>query len=310
MQVLFIDFLIYLSFAFGCILLMWRQIELLIMRCRLRHRLSKSVAAKEKPDVLDRFLKLISESFSSERAAYIFFAFEIAILLVSYLLSYRNFGPLRALVISFISFLMPVMFLLVRMEKRRTKASFEGISLISELLRQYRMNNFNMQDAIEKTINAEGDYAISSKWLYRLLLRLRSASGPLEARDALLRFEFSYNTAWAHMLSQCIRISIEDGSDVSKAMSYIVTELKDAEALLEKRKILNSEATRMTLLMVPLMYVFCMGTAVMYLGTKPSHLLYNQFLNPTGYILFLLCMFLFVVNMLLITLITGYRLDY
>ena len=308
---LLVDFGIYFLFSVGCILLLWRNIELLIQRFRLRHRLNVSVRQKRKmPPVIENYIQLIFESFSKEQTAYLFIISECMIFILSYILSYRNFGPIKALVIAVISFLMPVLFLFTKLEKKRTKASFEGISLCSELLRQYKMCGLNMYEAIEKTIKAEGDYAVSSKWLARLLMRLRSACGPLELRDALARFEYSYQTSWAHMLTQCIRIALEDGSDVSKGIAHIASELKDAEALIEKRKVLNSEASRMTLFMVPIMYVSCMVIAVLYLGVSPSHIIVNQLLNPTGYLLFLLSAFLFLVNMLLVSVVSGYRLDY
>ena len=297
-------------FTIGSVFLMWPLFNLAIQRFKLRHRLRKSLKSPDLPKPLDYFYKLISVSFEKDSSAYLFLTLEFAVFIVSYALSYRNYGPLAAVVIAAFSFAMPLVFLVLKLEKERTKASFEGISLVSELLRQYRISRFNIYEAMEKTITAEGDYKLSSKRLFSLLVRIRSACGEYELNRAYERFAFSYQTSWARMLAQCIRIAASDGSDVSGGLADIARQLKESSDLLEKRKLLNSEATRMTLLMVPLMYIVSMFISVVYLGVSPGKLLANQFLNPTAYMLFLISCFLFLVNLILISMLSGFRLDY
>lgn len=307
---LLVDYLIYMLFTVGSVLLMWPLFNLAIQRFKLRHRLRKSLKSPDLPMPLDYFYKLISVSFEKDSSAYLFLTLEFAVFAVSYILSYRNYGPLAAAVIAAFSFAMPLVFLVLKLEKERTRASFEGISLVSELLRQYRISRFNIYEAMEKTITAEGNYKLSSKRLFSLLVRIRSACGEYELGRAYERFAFSYQTSWARMLAQCIRIAATDGSDVSGGLADIARQLKESSDLLEKRKLLNSEATRMTLLLVPLMYTVSMFISVVYLGVSPGKLLANQFLNPTAYMLFLISCFLFMVNLILISMLSGFRLDY
>ena len=307
---LLIDYLIYIVFTAGSVFLMWPLFNLAIQRYKLRHRLKKSLKGPELPKPLDYFYKLISVSFEKESSAYMFLCLEFAVFVVSWILSCRNYGPLAALIIASCSFAIPMVFLIVKLEKERTRASYEGISLVSELLRQYRICRFNIYEAMEKTIRAEGNYKLSSKRLFSLLVRMRSACGENELNRAFERFAFSYQTSWARMLAQCIRIAAVEGSDVSGGFADIARQLKESSDMLEKRKLLNSEATRMTLLMVPLMYIISMFISVVYLGVSPAKLLANQFLNPTAYMLFLISCFLFLVNLLLISMLSGFRLDY
>lgn len=302
---------IYMIFAAGAIALMWDEVELLIARIKLRHRLKALKTTQKKlPPPLDYFEKLLAVSFDNDRSRKIFLAFEFALFLASYALGYRNFGPLYSAIISITLMLMPVLFLAARLESSRAKASKEGISLVTELYRQYRINNLNIYEAIEKSVEAEGDYKLSSKKLYSLLIHLRASCGVIEIRDAIDNFVFSFGTSWARILGVCIRMSVETGTDISMGLSDIADQLKKAYNLEEKRKMMNSEATRMTLLLIPLMYIICMGASVFYLGLSPRKLIENQFLNPKAYFILLLIIFLFLVNFILLFVTGNSKLDY
>ncbi len=306
----FIELSIYMIFAAGALLFMWSDVELLIGRYRLRHRLRAVRSADKKlPGPLRYIYGLIDVSFESEAGKRFFLIFEGVLFIASYILSYRNYSFAAALPVSALSVSMPVLVLASRLEAGRAEASLEGMSLVSELHRQYRINGFNIYEAIEKTALYEGGHRLSSKRLCSLLMRLRSACGAVELREAVDRFVFSYGSFWAKMLGQCIRLSIERGCDISAALSDLARQLREANKLDEKRKALNAEASRMTLLLIPLMYLGCMAVSVFYLGIKASALLRNQFLDPTGFLLFLVCAFLFLINILLIYMISNSRLD-
>lgn len=306
-----IDLGLYMLFGMGIVLYFYNDIDLAIARFRLRHRLrAVKVESKPLPFALDYIYKLIDTSFENNFSKRLFILFEALLYIISYALSYKNFNPLIALVVSTISITLPILLLAAKLEASRAKASREGISLVSEVHRQYRMNNLNIYVAIEKACSVDANYSLSSKLLYSLLIRLRSACGPVEISEAINRFVFSYGTSWAKMFGQCIKLSALNGTNVSAGLNDIVSQLRDANSLEEKRKMLNSEASRMTLFLVPIMYLICFITSVLYLKINPVHLIENQFFNPKGFLLFLLCVFLFLFNLFLLNLISNDKLDF
>lgn len=305
-----VKLLIYFAFIFGAVLLFWDVIELIGLRIRLRHRL-KALRTKKKelPQPLRYVEQLLSVSFVKESARKLFLIMECVLFVLAYALGFRNFGAFYAMFIAFLLIALPILLLSARLETNRSKASHEGISLVSELYRQYRINKLNMNEAIAKTIDAEGDYKLSIKNLYMLLIRLRSSSGHIELVSVVDDFIFTYGTSWAKMLGQCIRLSVENGTDVSAALADIAKQLKDANTLEERRKTLNGEAMRMTLLLVPFMYIVCILVAIFYLDISPRNLFMNQFFNPSGFMLFLINVFLFLINLLLLSIVGSGKLD-
>lgn len=307
----FIELTIYMIFGIGAAIFMWGDIDLLFRRYRLRHRLrAVRTADKRLPEPMQYIFELINISFSGEFGKRFFIIAEAMLFIISYILAYRNYSYITAIAVSALTVAMPLLMLAVRLGADRAKASREAISLVSELHRQYRINRLNIYEAIEKTAVNEGAHPLSAKRLYSLLMRLRSACGPIETRDAVNSFVFSYGTFWAKMLGHCIRTAAEKGSDISEALSDIARQLRDASSLEEKRRLLNSEASRITLLLIPLMYIGCMATAVLYLGVEPLRLLKNQFLDPAGFMLFLICVFLFSMNMLILYSLSSSRFDF
>ena len=291
-------------------LLFWDYIELVALRFKLRHRLKAlRTQKKELPQPLKYIEQLLTVSFVKDSARKIFIVMELVLFLLAYALGFKNFGPLYAMLIAFLLILLPMLLLSARLESNRSKASHEGISLVTELYRQYRINKLNMNEAIAKTIDAEGDYKLSIKNCYMLLIRLRAASGHIELVSAIDDFVFTYGTSWAKMLGQCIRLSVEHGTDVTAALADIAKQLKDANTLEERRKVLNGEAMRMTLLLVPFMYIVCILVAIFYLEISPSNLFMNQFLTPSGFMLFLINIFLFLINLLLLSIVGSGKLD-
>jgi len=308
---LLVNSLILSVFSLGSILLLWDDIELAISRYKLRHRLKVlRIKQKKLPGPFEYIKNVLELSFKTKKKRNAFFAFEAVLLITTLILSNYNCSPLFSLAVSILTAAAPLLILASRFEASRARQSHEGISLVSELHRQYRINNLNMNEAIEKTISSGGDYSLSSERLYGLLIHLRSSAGPIELRDAIDSFVFSFGTAWAKMLGQCIRLSVESGMDVSEGLSDIAVQLKQANKLDEKRRMMNGEASRMTLILVPLMYAVCMLAAIFYLKINVITLIKNQFFNPTGYLLFIGIILLFIVNYLLLFFASHSKLDF
>jgi len=112
------------------------------------------------------------------------------------------------------------------------------------------------------------------------------------------------------MLANCIRISAESGINVTLALEDIQIQLREARLLFEERKRLNSESARMVVFLAPTMYAGTVLMSVKYLGMPLGKLLKNQFCTEEGFLLILLIIFLFLINLALIEIINNQRFDY
>ncbi len=305
-----IECIIYIGFLAGLSLIFRDCLAYIALRKRLKKRLGAGI--KKKPALPEWALwpsRLASAALGREiDPASVIWA--LAATFFSVLaLSARTLSPPAALIYSLLFCALPLLLLALRLKDIQSRASREGIALVTELARQYRMQNRNIYRALEAAVSSEGDFPLCRKQIYLLLIRLRSASGGPEIGSACRDLAYSLGTVWGSMLSTCIRVSAEKGSDVSEGLSDIADQLKAANRRMEERKRLNSEAGRMAMFMVPILYIGTMALSVGYLGIKPSDLFKNQFLSPEGLMMFLICVLLFLFNLTLLRLISRARLD-
>lgn len=304
-----VNLVIYAAFLSGIFILGEKEFSAVRKKFYLRRRLN-SEDAKPKGKVYLWFEQLLQAALAKEVDTFSFLTFLGFLFVFVFILAVRNLLLIPALICALIVTGLPVLWLLVRVENARTRGSKEGVSLVTEFYRQYRMKNLNVYEAISATIDAEGDFPNCRKQLYRLLLRLRSSGSPGEIRQALDAFAYALGTTWGRMFATCIRLSVEKGDDVSEGLQDIIKQLNNASAMAEDRKRLNSEAARMTMFLVPALYVGTMMLAVYYLDVSPSKLIRNQFLTPEGFLFFMAIVILFVFNSILLKLVDNTRLDY
>ena len=280
-------------------------------RAELGHRLRKKAAEGRKQPAAIVFLgDLASSAFQRDIGGYAVAWALAGLFLLSFALGIRSFYLPQTVLIALMCCGMPPAIMSIAVSRNRSRSSREGMSLVAELGRQYRIHGKNIYSAIEYTIESEADFPVSKKQLYRLLLRLRSASGKDSIKACTDSFAFSLGTIWGSMLASCIRLAAEKGSDISEGLSDISRQLSSAYKRSEERRRMNSEATRMTLFLVPLLYVGTVLMAVYYLGISPGQLLSNQFLSPEGLLFFLIGVFLFVINIAVLRALSNMKLDY
>ena len=302
---------LYLLYFAGLSLCFSEVFETARLRMRLGKRLRNEAAAKKNGDAFTVWLgELASSSLQREISGEAAEAALAGIFALSFALALQSFYLLQALLIAVMCVCMPPALMYIRLSGSRSRSSREGLSLISELARQYRLHGKNIFTAIEETVAAGGDYPVCRKQLYRLLLRLRSASGREEIKRCTDSFAFAMGTVWGSMLAACIRLAAERGSDISEGLADIARQLGAAYKRAEERQRLNSESARMTLFLVPLLYAGTMVMAVRYLGISPEKLAANQFLSPEGLLFFLVSLFLFIVDLAVLRALSNIKLDY
>ena len=311
MLVIGINLLIYATYFTGVFLFSEQGIAAAMRSFSLRRRL--------KPDSRGFFFefgpvayvnKLLFAVFQKEVNGAAFFFGIVMVFFIAFVLGIRMFTPVMAFVAASMAAAIPIMALVVRMENDRTKGSREGISFVSELYRQYRINNRNIYAAMETTASSPADFPVCKRHLYRLLLHLRSSSDPDEIKEYTDQFSFAMGTVWGHMLAVCIRMAARNGTDISAGLADIAEQLKAANARAEERRRMNSESLRMTMFLIPLLYVGTILLSIFYLDLAPGEYLRNQFGTAEGILFFLFIVFLMFLNLVILRAVSNTRIDY
>lgn len=217
-----------------------------------------------------------------------------------FLSALRYCSLLQSGIIAFLAAAIPLLASMAADGRARRKAGTEGLSLVSELLRHYRAGSRNIYDAMECCLGSGADLKASGKQLSILLIRLREAGSRDAVSAACARFSASIGTSWAAMLSSCVETAVLKGADVSEGLSDIAEQLKEAGKLYEERKRLNSEAVRMSVFLVPALYGGTMLICSGFLGMELRDILRNQFASAPGITLFLISVFLFLFNVVVL----------
>jgi hypothetical protein len=87
-------------------------------------------------------------------------------------------------------------------------------------------------------------------------------------------------------------------------------QLRDARAVMEESKRLNAESSRIITFFAPFLYIGSIVLSVRILGIPFPSLMRNQLGTPEGFTLLVIVAMLFVLNLILIELVTHQKMDY
>jgi hypothetical protein len=302
---------LYLLLLVGAWLVYYGELKCCLAKMRMINRLKARRKAMKPKTPLENHLEIIlSISMKKPLSSKSFIRYNAAIFFSIMITGVQSISFLSSLVMAVLISILPYLLLRVRVETIRRKSSFEGEKLISEFLCQYRICGLNIYKTIEQVIQDSQGIKITGKLLFKLLLELRSTGSPEVIREATQRFSYGINTSWSRMLANCIRISAESGINVTLALEDIQIQLREARMLVEERKRLNSESARMVVFLAPAMYFGTVFMSVKYLDIPMRRFLRNQFYTEQGFLLVLLIIFLFLINLALIEIINNQRFDY
>ena len=275
-----VNLAIYVSYLCGVALAAGRTASVVAKRIKLRHRLALRGVGE---------LPLDAKSF---RLLFLC----VLVFFAALVLAVKSFAPFPAFTVALISGSLPFLAHLAIKGRARRLAGREGLSLVSELCRQYRMKERNIYGAIEGALACGGSFPVCRRSLSVLLMKLREASGKPAVHTACRDFGASCGSLWGRMLAGCVETAVLTGTDIYKALEDIQDQLSTAKKLFEERRRLNSEAARMTVFLVPLLYAGTMLVAGRFLGLGAGDILRNQFASPEGIMLFLTAVFLFLAD--------------
>ena len=300
--------LIYLLLLIGVLILSRRKIEAVIDIFRSRYRLRPERGTGQTNfEGLDRLLKTTMKKPLSPTA---FGVVTITLFFIVFIASAKTIAPAAAFITGAAFAGLPYLFLRVRLERLRRAGSFEGEKLVSAFLTAYLVSGGNIYETIERTITLCPHLKISVRLFENLLLSLRSTADPERVRAATDAFAFGIGTGWASMLAYAIRMGALKGADMTPTIEDILSQLREARALAEERKRINGESVRMTTYLTPGLYIGSVFVAVFVMGMPFGRFLYNQFFTAQGFALLTTALFLFLLNRVLLEMLTNRKLDF
>jgi len=300
-----------LVFLCGSWLLCSESLKSCWAKFKMKNRLKARRKAMKPDNALERHLRrVLSISLKKPMEPKAFIWYTALIFILTLLTGMHTAAVHSAVIMAALAASLPYLLLRVRVETIRRKSSFEGEKLIAEFLCQYRMSGLNIYKTLEQVILVSEGTKITGKLLFKLLLELRNTGNPQVIKDATERFAYGINTSWSRMLANCIRIAAESGTNVTLALEDIQIQLREARELFEERKRLNSESARMAVFLAPAMYLGSVFMSVKYLNMPFGQFLKNQFYTEQGFLLILVIVFLFLVNIALIEIINNQRFDF
>lgn len=302
---------IYLVFLSGCWMVYSEKLLSVRAKIRMRNRLKARRKALKPDTALEKHLrKVLSISLKKPMDPKTFLRYTAVIFILILATGIHTVAAHSAVMTAALAASLPYLLLRVRVETIRRKSSYEGEKLIAEFLCQYRISGLNIYKAMEQVILVSEGTKITGKLLFKLLLELRNTGNPQVIKEATERFAYGINTSWSRMLANCIRMAAESGANVVLALEDIQIQLREARELFEERKRLNSESARMVVFLAPVMYLGTVFLSVKYLDLPFGKFLRNQFYTEQGFLLILLIVFLFLINIALIEIINNQRFDY
>lgn len=311
MATILVNVLISIMLTGGICILFKKQFKLWYTKFIMRKRLQARKRLMKDKDWIELHLEqLLTVAFKKQISTRTFMIAEASTFLSIFLIGSKNLPITTAFFLAILIMGMPYLLLRVRLEASRRKGSFEGETLVAEILSQYRICNFNIYRAIERVIEENREIKISNKLLFKLLIELRSTGNQDAIRRATDSFAYGINTNWSRMLANNIRIAAESGINVTLSIEDILIQLREARTLVEARKRLNSESARIVMFFIPLMYIGTVFLAIKYLDIKFEDFIENQLYTPQGFFLFIIILFLYLVNLAILEVVNNQRFDY
>lgn len=189
--------------------------------------------------------------------------------------------------------------LLFKLGRIRSVGSNELEEFLVELISQYRINHYNMHEAIDLTITRLDGAPHTKSALIRLSLAIKQAHSDNEIISAVDQFNYVYMTNWSRLLADNLKKSLIHGENVYQALEDILEEIKIMNGIYEKDRQMNNEALIMIKYVTPAIYLLSIYAMIAIIGFDFSKFIEYQFFHPVGFKFFSLILILVVVNIVI-----------
>ncbi|MFO7928781.1 MAG: hypothetical protein R6U35_03855 [Candidatus Humimicrobiaceae bacterium] len=244
-----------------------------------------------------RMLIMLSIGKKGKDVVFYFMLISVVLFVVPFIVFVGLFGlSLFFILISVFLGFLPYIYLRFRFKSIQLAGSYEAENLLSELTNMYKISDFNMLSAIDKTIANIKRSPFSKKALFILSLKIKDYQSREELRSAIDFFVATFGTEWATLLGMSIFESVASGNDVSASLDEILSNLKEIKASIEKDKRANYEAFNMVKFVVPITYVLTVFVSVRYFGLTLGQFFYYQIYTGLGIKFFIAIIILSVIS--------------
>lgn len=258
-----------------------------------------------------RLLIRVTTGKDGKDTVFYFMFLSITLFFVSLSVSVGLYGAsLFFVLLSTVIGFLPYIYLRFRYKSLQLTGSYEAVNLISELTNNYKISNFNMGEAIDKTIGSIKNSPFSKRALFHLSLKIKDHRSKEELQTAIDDFVATTGTEWATLLGMNIFESILNGTSVTIALDDILLNLKHVKDSIEKDRRSNYEAFTMVKFAVPVVYVLSVFTAVKFFGFTPGQFFYYQFNTGLGIKLFITITVLSVIGFWAMYILSKPKFDY
>ncbi len=192
---------------------------------------------------------------------------------------------------------------------KQIQCSKEGPLVIGELVTSYNLNQHNMVETINYTVENLKGASCCRKLLMELLPVLNQSQSEEKVAQAIKTFEEKIGTNWAKNLGQVIYCGHVMGLDVEEALLDLLSGIKRSKALEEYSQRKNNEARLMVKWLTPLSYLATMAIAISFFDISFDHFLANQLTTPVGFGWLIIVVILYLVTIMLYESLTKRKLD-
>lgn len=291
--------ILYLGIFAGIWLFLGRFFVSFIRQKSLSYRFSGSTAAlpDNKFSAHIRLLIMMATSRKTKDVVFYFLFFSVFLFIITFAVFAGLFGiSIFFVLLSVLIGLLPYIYLRFRLKSIQLEGSYEAENLIAELTNMYKISDYNMLSAIDKTIENIKGSPLSKKALFILSLKIKDYKSRYELESAVDFFVSMFGTEWATLLGMSIFESIENGTNVSVSLDDILSNLKQIKDSIEKDKRANYEAFTMVKFVIPVVYVLSVFTCIKYFGFTLSKFFYYQFYSALGLKFFIAIILLSIIS--------------
>ncbi|HKM28126.1 MAG TPA: hypothetical protein VJY37_00425 [Anaerovoracaceae bacterium] len=187
-----------------------------------------------------------------------------------------------ALLAATVGALLPYGILRTRLQRIRVKGSREGDILVTELLNNYKINYYNMKEAVEVTATTMENAPHCKRLLLDVAKGFNKAATKEDFKGILDVFRYSLDTSWGNVLATNIYFAQVLGIKVTNSLSDLVESISQSRRVGEFSKRENNEAQLMLRYLAPICFLLTILGACKFFGFTFQKYCTYQFGTPTG----------------------------
>lgn len=285
-------------FVSGIFFIIDDDIKLLVNRLDLRRSLRmEQMNVKKTGSISHHITQLLDMLPGRKRSASGFIRVSVTAAAVVFVITAVGAGAPVCFITAALALAVPYVFLRLRCEKLRAEVSDEREKLMTLMLSAYRMNNLNIEKAIEYAAAQTEDLPHTSPVLSTMLLRLRECSNEDDVRRVTDGFAEATGGSWARSLAVNIRMAYVHGRDIHITLEEQLKQTAETKQLMQERMRSNNESIRMTAFMIPATIAVTAALAAGQMNMSLLQVVKAQFSDSTGCMLFIAIIVLFIFNL-------------